>query len=313
MVIRNQYVLVAGTFSVIGQPSITNFAIWNSATQEWCADLSGNSPRAPVVLMANATQLWAANYIDSWNTVLMFQLCTTGTELSQWNQWVSVATVDGVVYTIAFHNNSVYVGGEFGTVAGLSIATLARYDGVQWHALSGGQLSSRFGRVMCLSLLFNHTDMYVSGLFDQAGDVPGTPSLARYDTIGDQWYSVGGGFYGIVKSLAIMPVNNELYAGTWRYTHPAWNEVIPSLALYITAACLTFIVVVFTIVFVVLRCTGRADKRGKVRAFLNVSSYFILIFALMLASTETSHVQSDTQISLRVRAHVLLIMVLNPS
>lgn len=98
--------------------------------------------------------------------------------------------------------NRLYAGGYFESINGVRAASIAYYDGTDWHPLSTGTNGSvysikRFGN-----------DIYVGGNFQSAGGVA-VHNIASWD--GTSWHDAGQGVSAAVTSL--QPFNGKLYVG----------------------------------------------------------------------------------------------------
>lgn len=121
----------------------------------------------------------------------------------------------GPVYALAVGNGGVYVGGAFAAVcdhagqAGVpGTQSVARWDGVSWHALGGGVQGS------VSALAVNETAVFVGGNFQTVLDplgapVSGTQHVAQWD--GATWRAMGGGIQNVVAALALY--NGHLIVG----------------------------------------------------------------------------------------------------
>lgn len=93
------------------------------------------------------------------------------------------------VFALAVYEGELYAGGEIDLAGGAPVSGIARWDGVQWHAVgSGVQGVVRAMHVGRDGLL------YVGGEFASAGGVAGTQNLAAWD--GGAWLARGGGLPG---------------------------------------------------------------------------------------------------------------------
>jgi trimeric autotransporter adhesin len=92
---------------------------------------------------------------------------------------------DGTVWTLARIGNDVYVGGRFERAGGVLVNGLARWDGTNWHPVSGG-VSGPSPFVAALAVA--GTNLIVGGSFHRAGDVAAT-NLACWT--GTEWRSIG--------------------------------------------------------------------------------------------------------------------------
>ena len=84
--------------------------------------------------------------------------------------------LNGRLESAADHQGQLYVGGNFTMAGGAFAASLARWDGQNWHAVSDVGLDGKVGTVS--ALLSQGEDLYVAGRFDRVGQVA-TKSVAR--------------------------------------------------------------------------------------------------------------------------------------
>jgi hypothetical protein len=129
-------------------------------------------------------------------------------EDSNWDaRFVAPPGVDGVVHALAVSGSSLYVGGEFDGVDGISAASVAKWNGTAWETLGDGVNG------IVLALAVNGTNVYVGGVFTNAGSVSAT-NIACWN--GANWSALGAGLdtddgSGAVSALALLGTN--LYAG----------------------------------------------------------------------------------------------------
>ena len=102
--------------------------------------------------------------------------------------------IPGIVYSLRFHNGTLYAGGEDETGPVLK----------SWNGLAWTDLSSAFpGEGRVLALASDGTDLFVAGSFTSPGS-----NIARWD--GSNWYPLGAGLNDQVLGLAFW--NGNLYA-----------------------------------------------------------------------------------------------------
>ncbi len=118
------------------------------------------------------------------------------------------------VYAMVVHDDgsgpSLFIGGEFSTVAGVDRGYIARWDGQSWHDVGGGM----GGQVWSLAVYDDGSGsaLYAGGDFQTAGGVSAL-RVARWD--GANWSALGVGANGRVFALASHDDGNgsRLYAG----------------------------------------------------------------------------------------------------
>lgn len=122
-------------------------------------------------------------------------------------RYVSAPGVNGVVHALAASGSSLYIGGAFDAVSGLSAANIAKWNGTEWETLGDGVDG------LVLALAVSDTNVYVGGTFTSAGGLSAT-NIACWN--GEGWSALGAGVdnddgSGNVAALAILGTN--LYAG----------------------------------------------------------------------------------------------------
>lgn len=123
----------------------------------------------------------------------------------QWLPGAPAAGVNGSVYDAVLRpNGELVVGGRFLLADSTFARNVARFDGVNWHALGSGVDNNVFAVVE-----MPNGDVVVGGEFLQAGGA-GANRIARWD--GTSWSPLGTGLDGRVSALLLMP-NGDLIAG----------------------------------------------------------------------------------------------------
>lgn len=134
----------------------------------------------------------------------------------------TVPVFNDTIWTVAIKGTDVYVGGFFTDLGGNPRADyIARWDGTGWRALGsrdGGAQGALSQRVTQIEV-GPDGQVYVAGLFRDAGDVPTADFIARWD--GSAWHGVGhdpsnkreGAIQSAVTDLAFAKGN--LYVVGW--------------------------------------------------------------------------------------------------
>ncbi len=149
------------------------------------------------------------------------------------------------VYTLAVSGTTLYAGGIFDLAGGVTVHSIAAWNGTSWSAVDGGVLSClgcappQSGTVK--ALLVAGGRLYMGGQWDEAGSTL-TTSIAQL--IAGHWVSVGGtgahapnGQDGAVYALAMSP-SGSLYASGYfdhmdtvaaqsiaQYTNTGWHSL----------------------------------------------------------------------------------------
>jgi len=231
---------VGGEFTSAGNEIANNIARWDGA--EWFA-LSGPSGTGvgggtyPTVNAVAAfddgtgTALYVGGSFTSAGGVVVSNIArwdgsawsaldgggVTANRIARWDgsAWSALsgpsdAGVDGSVEALAVFDDgfgpALYVGGSFETAGGVTVNNIARWDGSEWHALSGPSGTGVAGTYPSVSAFAVFDDgsgpgLYVGGSFETAGGLT-VDSVARWDGIA--WSALdGGGVAGSVWALAV--------------------------------------------------------------------------------------------------------------
>lgn len=112
---------------------------------------------------------------------------------------------------------ALYVGGAFSVAGGVSVHSIARWDGTAWSDVGGGVTEFQVGIVHALAVFDDGSGpaLYAGGRFDAAGGIA-AHGIARWD--GTSWTPVGGGFdefFSRVRAFATFDdgTGEALYAG----------------------------------------------------------------------------------------------------
>jgi trimeric autotransporter adhesin len=118
---------------------------------------------------------------------------------------------------------NLFAGGSFNRAGGIPALNVARWDGIEWHAMDTGVFlpGSGYPSGQVLAITGDGNNVYVGGIFVQAGSV-GATNIARWN--GSSWESIGssfGGKYSIQNQGEVLPgrvealamQNGFLYAG----------------------------------------------------------------------------------------------------
>jgi len=213
---------VAGSFAVPGHPEIQGIARWNGS--QWSAVsggglLAGAGVNALAVFDEDGAGLGGPALFAAGD---FRPNGLPGSLIARWNGSVWSSVGGGLTGTsasaLAVHNDgsgpALFVGGTFSSADGITAMNMARWNGTAWTGLGGGLLAisinGAFSRVTAMASFEGR--LYVSGLFDTAGDQPAS-CIAAWT--GQSWLPVGGGLDR--PALTMQPffdgVRTDLYIG----------------------------------------------------------------------------------------------------
>lgn len=148
--------------------------------------------------------------IFRYNGILYIGTALSGNGFMKWSgsSWDTTGiSANGLVTSMCVYNGEMYVGGLFSHIAGINAQGLAKFDGLNWSAVSGFPFS---GAPLVYSIAEYNGELYVGGQFlDSTGNVM---NIARWN--GSQWNNVGVGFNGGMAEVACFTeCNGILYIG----------------------------------------------------------------------------------------------------
>lgn len=125
------------------------------------------------------------------------------------------STVTSFASFDAGNGPTLYVGGDFQSVAGRPVSAIARWSGDEWLSPMPALRSPGIARVRAMQAFDDGSgpSLFVGGDFTEAGNQAGVSNVARWD--GARWNVVGSGLNGIVNAFVTHDDGNgeRLYAG----------------------------------------------------------------------------------------------------
>ena len=185
---------------------------------------------SPFIVRWNGTTMLRAAGGTAAPDSLINALCPSGAELIIGGEFVqlngapatNIASYDGVTFkTLGLGTNGAvralkatptetYVGGAFTQADGNAAHGIAAWDGANWTTLGSGVNEGISGgttpRVNAIETL--GTDIFVAGLFTNAGTLQSVGNIARWD--GGAWHALGSGMNAEVTGLTVF--NGDLIA-----------------------------------------------------------------------------------------------------
>lgn len=203
---RGTDLYVGGNFNIAGGITVNNIAKWNGSN--WSALGFGSNGIVKDINFTSDGTLYAAGNFTIIGSV-------AANRIAKWNgtSWSAVGNgVNNFVNVIGISStDEIYIGGAFDLAIGGGIVNhFAKWNGSAWVTVGGG-FPTVSGNVY--SIVFRGNDLYVGGVFSQAGTISAN-NIAKWD--GTNWSALGAGTSGspgqsVVMSLAIQC--NSLFAG----------------------------------------------------------------------------------------------------
>jgi len=190
---------IAGQFDGISGISYANVAAWDGS--KFVPNNLAHKPFTVTdMIMYDSTLVVCRN-----NSVVQYNVLS--------GQGVVLGNASGDVYCLGIYNGDLIAGGNFYSIKGVAVNSIARWDGSKWHDMGGGITGSTS---LVWALQEYKGELYSGGTFDKAGNINAW-NIARWN--GASWNQVGGlgsnnnsGNHSaaFVKTLAIF--KNNLYA-----------------------------------------------------------------------------------------------------
>lgn len=180
---RGTDLYVGGTFSTAGGITVNNIAKWNGSA--WSALGFGSNGIVKDIKFTSDGTMYAGGDFTTIGSV-------AANRIAKWNgsSWSAVGSgVNSFVNTIGISStDEIYIGGGFDLAYNVGVVNyIAKWNGSAWQSVGGG-VGPVTGTVY--SIVFRGSDMYVGGVFTQAGTVPAN-NIAKWN--GTAWSALGSG------------------------------------------------------------------------------------------------------------------------
>ncbi len=107
-----------------------------------------------------------------------------------WDDIDSENSVNSTVKTIAIIGNDVYVGGGFTEAGGSTAKHIVKWNGSSWQELGDGMIGYDWTAPVVNAIALDGTDLYIGGVFTDAGSTPAANNVAKWD---GSWSALGSG------------------------------------------------------------------------------------------------------------------------
>jgi hypothetical protein len=203
-------IYVGGAFTDIGGSGADHIAVWDGAS--W-SDLGGDTAlNADVLALAfdpSGRYLYVGGeFTGAGGVANTNRIAVWDTATSTWGALGTGIGVGGVnVRTFAVSpSGTLYAGGAFSVVGGVSASNIAAWNGVQWQPLGTG-VNDAVERMA----FDEQGNLHVGGIFTTAGGITMPDSYAIWN--GATWITPGITLPGTASVYAVLPTGDTLYLG----------------------------------------------------------------------------------------------------
>ncbi len=193
---------IGGTFRHLGDLALGYIGLWNGTAFSRLTSLAGGMDAQvnDFALWDDGTglALYAAGYYD-------FAGAEECRGLARWDggTWTPVPGLPdtGDFNVVTVYDGALHVAGNFTEIDGITMNSIARWDGTAWSALDGPSGTGTTNTVVDMLVWDDGdgADLYLTGLFDDAGGVPAA-KIARWD--GSDFSALDSGMDDTATSLA---------------------------------------------------------------------------------------------------------------
>ena len=194
-------------------------ALASDGTFHGARGMAGTVDASKWALVSNLARGDAPRFAPNVGTVSPAVVTPVGPWSALGSNGAGNGALNGRVLAIAISGTDVYVGGEFTNAANIAEADyIAKWNGSAWSALGSNGLGNGALSSFVYALAVSGTDLYVGGLFENAGAVAEADRIAKWN--GSSWSAVGytnggcGNFNtlcGPVNAIAVS--GSDVYAG----------------------------------------------------------------------------------------------------
>lgn len=220
-------VMVAGgAFTIAGTTFASNIAVWNGST--WEALGTGTNGEIHKLIALPNGDLVAGGAFSKCGDLLV-------NRIARWDgkAWSSMAggvlakpplTTSEVHGLAVLPNGDLVASGFFYTAGGVTVNSIARWNGSVWSAFGSGMTTTSLATTALLHdlIVMPNGDLVASGNFDTAGGTPAA-NIARWN--GEKWLALGAGIPAFSGQSLVLAKGDLVVDGTQRWDGTTWSPI----------------------------------------------------------------------------------------
>ena len=150
-------------------------------------------------------------YVAGRMSIIGGQVGNTGYGVARYSlitrNWEFIGRADNPVLSITYYSGTVYAGGSFTDINGVSLAGIGKWNGTTWSAMGSGAS----GGAVAALLSDGTGNIYATGAFTSMGGVANTARIAKWN--GTTWSALGTGLASGQGTALILDGAGNLWTG----------------------------------------------------------------------------------------------------
>jgi hypothetical protein len=226
-VVVNNFLVVAGSFNLVGNKYASNFGVWDLKNNGWSNALGGVGGTVNSILAKDDDVYVGGAFSKVGQNTLANNVARYNTKTGQW--FTLNRGVDGTVYKLLNYGGQVLALGSFASASGQTVNNVALWDGSKWAPLSffGGYNNS----AVCYQRFCTLGDLTTSAVLDGAvvnGDlyvvVSGGSGVYKYRGSDHGWENVDGGAQAGGQSNTVVSSTSPSFVRGGQFIAPGVND-----------------------------------------------------------------------------------------
>ncbi|MBL0331433.1 MAG: T9SS type A sorting domain-containing protein [Chlorobi bacterium] len=212
-------IYIGGDFKSISGKSIHSLAVWDNGIWKSISDsISPKDSSAIRTLLIVNDNIYVGGNFTEINGLTSKNLASYSLKNKEWNTFPDNG-IEGTVYSIAYGEGSLFVGGDFIFAGDKEAFNVAKFVNNQWEVLDGGTQG------IVQALHYSNGNLYVGGGFAAVSSNTPAWGIARWS--GKKWFSLGRGIEGSSVS-SIVSIGKDIFiAGHFNI---AGNDTVNNIA-----------------------------------------------------------------------------------